>query len=176
MRRSVLVNAVGFQAGWFACVLGAAHGRVAIGSAVAAALLALHVAFSDDRRAELRLIAAAVGVGAVWDSTLSAIGWVVYREGEWLAGAAPGWILLLWALFAATLRHSMRWLQGQWLLAALFGAVGGPLSFLAGVRLGAAELPDPQVALVALALGWTVWVPLLVALAARPVGTQVRHA
>ena len=47
------------------------------------------------------------------------------------------------------------------------GAVGGPLSYLAGQKLGAISFNDPFSALVALAIAWGLAMPLLVFLADR---------
>ena len=52
-------------------------------------------------------------------------------------------------------------------LAALFGAIGGPLSYLAGARLGAMSFIDSGAAVTALAIGWGLAMPLLMWLAAR---------
>ncbi|MED5618501.1 DUF2878 domain-containing protein [Ideonella sp. BN130291] len=163
----VILNAAGFQLGWFACVLGAARGEAALGTGVAALLLALHVATAPRRRQEALLIGGVVLLGFAWDSALAAAGIVRYDTGVLLPGTAPYWIGALWALFAATLNSSMRWIRHRWRVALAFGALGGPLSFWAGVRLGAAAFPDTTLALAALSLGWAVWMPLLVHLAAR---------
>lgn len=163
----LLANAVGFQVGWFACVLGAAGGWAAAGSALAVVLLLLHLRWAPRPAAEARLIGSLCLVGWAWDSALAATGVVHYATGVWLPGTAPYWIVVLWALFGATLNHSMRWMRGRWVLALLFGAIGGPLSFWAGVRLGAAAFPDLTRALLVLSLGWGAMMPALVALAAR---------
>ena len=82
----------------------------------------------------------------------------------WLA---PLWITALWAGFAATLLHSLAFLRGRRWLAALFGALGGPLSFYGGAQLGVLSLgPSPGLALVVLALGWSIAIPALYAFAA----------
>jgi hypothetical protein len=49
----------------------------------------------------------------------------------------------MWIAFATTLNVSMRWLRGRPELALLFGAVGGPLAFYAGERLGAVTVHRP---------------------------------
>lgn len=112
-------------------------------------------------------MAGAVLLGLVADSVLLATGWIAYPNGDWLPGLAPYWIVCLWALFATTLNVSMRWLSGRYLLAAVFGAIGGPLSYLAGARLGAMSFVDAVPALIALAIGWACAMPFLVWLAAR---------
>ena len=60
----------------------------------------------------------------------------------------------------------MRWLRGRYRLACLFGATGGPLSYYAGVRLGALSfVPSTGVTLMILAAVWSLVVPGLLWLA-----------
>jgi Protein of unknown function (DUF2878) len=164
---NVIVNFMAFQIGWFACVLGAAWGRPWIGTAIAAAVVALHLWCVARPGQELRLIAAALAIGLAWDSLLMNLGLVTFQSGFPLEYAAPQWILALWALFATTLNVSLRWLQGRWLVAALLGAAAGPLSYWAGMRLGALVLPELLPALLALAVGWGAMTPLLLVVARR---------
>ena len=70
-------------------------------------------------------------------------------------------------LFATTLNVGMRWLRKNLLVASIFGALGGPMSFLAGERIGAVSFSDTSTALVVIGLGWAVLLPLLVRYAAR---------
>ena len=133
----VIVNFAAFQIGWFACVLGAAHGWPWAGTAIAAAIVAAHVYRAARPAEELKLIGIALCLGAVWDSLLFTLGWLDFKTGVLIHGVAPHWILAMWALFAITLNVSLRWLQGRWLVAALLGAVAGPLAYWAGARLGA---------------------------------------
>jgi len=60
----------------------------------------------------------------------------------------------LWALFSSTLNVSLRWMRGRTALAIVFGAIGGPLAYLAGEKLGAMQLVAQPHALLALASGW----------------------
>ena len=160
-----LENIALFQAGWLACVLGAANGVPAIAPLVAAAVVARHVSTSPAPRRELALVGFACAIGAIFDSALAAGGLIVYREGVVVDGAAPYWIVALWALFASTLNRSLAWLHGRYALAAVLGAVAGPLSYWAGARLGALELGRPAAAAAALALGWAAILPALLRLA-----------
>ena len=73
----------------------------------------------------------------------------------------------MWALFATILNVSLRWLKGRWAVAALAGAVAGPLAYYGGSRLGALQFGNEGVALIALSLGWAVFTPLLMALSER---------
>jgi hypothetical protein len=163
----LLVNFVAFQLGWFACVLGAANGMAWAGPVVVVAAVVLHLATARRPLGELYLVLAAMLVGLVADSLLLATGWLSYPAGLWLPGLAPYWIIAMWALFATTLNVSMGWMRGRPVLTVLMGAVGGPMSYLAGEKLGAIELTQPVLALAALALAWAVAMPLLMWLAAR---------
>ena len=131
------------------------------------AVVLLHLGFSRRPGRELRLVGAAMLLGLVVDSVLLATGWLSYPNGQWIPGLAPYWIVAMWGLFATTLNVSMAWLRGRPVLAVLMGAVGGPLSYLAGEKLGAIELVPPLPALAALALAWALAMPLLMRLAER---------
>jgi hypothetical protein len=76
-------------------------------------------------------------------------------------------MVALWALFATTLNESLRMLQTRPWIAALFGAVGGPLAYYAGAGLGALHFVDPGAMLGALTVGWALATPLLLSLARR---------
>ena len=52
----------------------------------------------------------------------------------------PLWILCMWLGFAGTLNYSMFWMKGRWILMIICGAIFGPMSYLAGVKLGVLNL------------------------------------
>ena len=163
----VVVNFILFQMGWFACVLGAAHGQPWLGTGIAAAIVAFHGMRALRPTEEFKLVGIAVLIGLLWDSLLVMLGWVAYPTGTFLPGVAPHWILALWALFATALNVSMHWLKQRLLIAAALGAVCGPLSYWAAVRLGAATFVVPQSAVIALAAGWALIMPALLLLSRR---------
>jgi hypothetical protein len=163
----LLVHFVAFQLGWFACVLGAAQGLPWLGPVVVAVVVALHLATARRAAPELCLVLSAMAIGLVVDSLLLATGWLQYSVGVLLPGLAPYWIVAMWALFATTLNVSMGWMRGRTVLAVLMGAIGGPLSYLAGEKLGAIELTQPVHALAALAVAWAIAMPALMWLASR---------
>jgi hypothetical protein len=163
----IIANFIAFQLGWFAIVLSAAHGLPWAGSAAALAIVAWHLRCAARPGAELVLMLAAAAVGALWDSLLAALGLVEFPNGTIVAGTAPYWMVALWMLFATTLNQSLAWLKRGLPLAAALGAIGGPLAYLGGARLGALVFVEQSAALAALAVGWAVLTPLLVALARR---------
>ena len=169
----MVLNFVAFQAGWFACVLGAARGWPLVGPLVALAILAPMAWTAASPRGFVLLLAVGAAVGFCWDSTLSALGLMQFTGGR-LAPLAPLWIVALWMLFASTCNRSLRWLQASLPLAVLLAVVAAPLSYLAGARLGALQLPRPAAGLVAQAIGWAVILPVLLRVARRLDATEAR--
>jgi hypothetical membrane protein len=121
---------------------------------------------------EMRLLAAAGMIGMAWEYLLLSSGLVIYPSGILVAGTPPHWILALWVLFAMTLNSSLRWLRDRFFLSLCLGAVAGPLSYLAGHKLGAVTFPDTAHAMMVLAAGWAVITPGLMLLASRLDGTS----
>ncbi len=163
-----LLNVILQQAGWFACVLGAAWGRPWLGAAVALALAGAHLALVRSPRAEARLLAAVALVGAVLETLQIRAGLLDYSSPVPVAGLPPIWVVVLWINFATLLRFCLDWLAGRYALAALLGLLGGPLAFLGGERLGGVAL-DPRrwPSLLGLALVWGVAMPVLLLLTRR---------
>lgn len=163
----VASNIVFFQIGWFSCVLSAAAHRPWIGLLVAIAVVVTHVLRAPMPKMELTLVGLTLAIGLVFDSILVWQGWLIYSSGILLQNVAPYWIVSLWVLFATLLNVSLRWMRGRWLIAALLGALGGPAAYYGGLRFGALEFGNMQAGLTALAVGWAVLTPLLLALSTR---------
>ncbi|HYJ98493.1 MAG TPA: DUF2878 domain-containing protein, partial [Burkholderiaceae bacterium] len=132
----LVATLVAFEFAWFACVLGAAHGWPWIGVAVTAVVVVGFVAGSDRPAVDAALASVAVAIGLAWDTAMLQLGWISYAAPGPLPMLAPVWILALWALFAIALREPLRWLHRRLPLAALLGAIGGPLSYAGAERLG----------------------------------------
>jgi hypothetical protein len=162
-----LVNFVVFQAGWFSCVLGAANGMPWLGLIAVAVAVTLHLKMAANTQGEIQLIILAVTAGLIFDSLLMNSGWLLYPNGVLIPGIAPYWILAMWGLFATTLNVSMSWIKANIAVAALMGAIFGPLSYIAGQRLGGLQFIDTTASIVALAVIWMIAMPLLVVAARR---------
>ncbi|MCT7298947.1 DUF2878 domain-containing protein [Ralstonia sp. CHL-2022] len=166
-----LLYALAGQAGWFVCVLSAARDAAWLGIVFVAALLALHLQQARRPYQELRLVLWVVVLAAPWETLLIRTGLIAYPHGAVWAGFVPPWLLALWVLFAIQVNVLFRWLRGRRRLAMALGAIAGPLSFRAGAALGAAHIPDMLVTLGVLAVGWAIWMPLLVWMGERSDGT-----
>jgi hypothetical protein len=169
-----VINFVAYQAVWFAVVASAGRGRAALGVGAAVLFAAAQLALSRRRRSDLRLMAAAVSLGVVIDGALKFCGWLRYASPEpgFPPHGAPLWILCLWAAFALTLTRSLAWLMRRPWLAALLGAIGGPLAYASAARgFAAVELAPPAArALAGRAHGWGAALAVLAYLAQRGSG------
>ena len=137
-----VVNFIAFQIGWFAAVLGASHGMPWLGVVIIPLVLILNLALSADWRQELIVALTAAVMGFAVDTGLVAAG--VFTPAPFLVPRpfSPLWMVMLWVNQATTLNSCLAWLRGRYLAGALFGAVGGPLAYLSGAKLGAATLPS----------------------------------
>lgn len=171
---TIIVNAALFQCAWFACVLGAAHGMPWAGVCAVALVVGWHLARAARPLPELALVGVALLIGAVFETLLVQSGWVRFDTGMPSAGTAPLWMVALWANFATTLNVSLRPLRGRPVLSALVGAIGAPVAYSAGDALGALEFRETGPALTAIAAGWLVLTPLLLAGARRLDGYATR--
>jgi hypothetical protein len=159
-----LLHAAAFQGVWFACVLGAAAGHGWLGPCAAVAFLAATLWRSPRRDAEAALILKAAVLGLALDSLLTAGGALEFAAPGPLGPGrlAPPWIVALWAGFATLLPRSLSWLQGRLWLAAVVGAVAGPMTYVGAASFGAAEVLVPTPTLVVLVgLEYACALPLL---------------
>ena len=162
------VNFAAYQLGWFALVLSAAAQKSWMGIALGLVVIGAHL-WAVRRSAERRLIGTAFVWGLVVESGFQATGLLRYSSGfDSVTWVAPLWIVTLWALFATTLRHSLRWLLHRPLLAAVLGAAFGPLAFRAGEAMGAVQFaPDRWTSYLGLAVLWGVSLPALCLITGR---------
>lgn len=164
---SKLCNLLLYQLGWFSCVLGAAWGHPLGGAGLALLPLLIHLWLVEDRRREVRLLLVAALGGVMFDGGQQELGLLHFKP-DALGLTLPLWVPLIWAQFATLFRFSLAWLSGRYLLGALLGALGGPLAYAAGVRLGAAGFGvSPPLSLLALGVVWALVVPLFAWLSSR---------
>jgi hypothetical protein len=160
------INFVLFQAAWFAAVLGAAHGMPWLGVIAVPLALALHLALSPDWRPELLLALAAAATGFVFDSILIAAG--MFSPVPYILPSpfSSLWMVMLWVNLATTMNVSMGWLSGRYALAAVFGAIGGPVAYYSGAKLGAMTRSPDAGGLAGIGIAWAIAMPFLYGAAA----------
>ena len=166
-----LAGVAAFYLCWFACVGGAARGVPWLGPmavALYAGVYLLTIPSGAARTRQALLLGAAGAVGYAADSALVLSGVLTFPPHAVLGWPSTVWMVALWVLQAAVLGGAMSWMRGRAGLAAAVGALGGPLAYLAGERMGAAALgPTRPAALAAIAVEWALAMPLLVLLERR---------
>lgn len=174
-----LANFLLFQIGWTIAVAGAARGAIWLGPVVMAVVVGVHVGMVSDRARQLRYILLVGLFGTLADTLLASLGATSYPSSapHWPFAFAPPWISALWIGFATLPRFSLAWLAQRPWLAALLGATGGPLSYFAGVRMGAVGVSaDPLLTWASLAVEYSLATPLLLHFAPRsPAQDAVAH-
>jgi hypothetical protein len=156
-----IANFIGFQAGWFASILGAAAGLPWLGPACVLVLAIGNMLVRRRWAADATLYLTAGVIGYAADSALVLSGLMSFPEKAALGQPSTIWMSLMWMNFAATLHASLGWLKGRYVLSAVFGLIGGPLAYWTGERFGAVTLTGWP-ALGAVGLEWLLATPLLV--------------
>lgn len=160
-----------FQAAWFACVVGAAAGMWQLGPRVMLLVVVVHLAITPRRLKETAFLVTAGALGTGLDAIQMAFGHLAFSGGIWLAGLPPLWMTALWVGFATMFATTLEWMRGRYAMAAILGAVSGPLAYAGGARLGALELhPDTLRFGLAVGLQYAAATPLLLFLSQRMTG------
>jgi len=164
--KRTLFNLLGTQLGWFACVWGAAQGMEWLGPLFALGYLPVHLAWLPNPRREIGFIILATLIGIAIEVFHVAVELLIYPAKEaWLP---PLWMVALWLIFSSSIAYTWGWLQERYLLSAIIGGIAGPLTYLAGVQLGAATFGWPLgPTLIILMVIWALVMPTLVWLARR---------
>tara|TARA_B100000676_G_scaffold299757_1_gene344517 strand:+ start:212 stop:661 length:450 start_codon:yes stop_codon:yes gene_type:complete len=143
-----------------------------------ALFLLLHLGFNRPQfGAEALLVFAATAIGFCVDGLLVHSG-LVHYEGLQRLAQVPLWMLALWAGFGATLRHSQHILVATPPRALLVGALGGPMAYAGGERLGPLSIEGvPGFLLIGITWALALWLlARLVDRLGREQGPQLEEA
>jgi len=164
-----LLNFILFQLAWFAAIIGGAAGYDGLAALPAVIVVMLHLGLNRSLwRGELWLIAGVTLLGLIVETAFISLGALHYAGSEAGAMLPPLWILALWLAFGTLPNGSLHWLKGKTLLQIGLGAALGPLSYVAGVRLGAATLGEPEwLSIIVIGIGWGLAMPIMFRLAKR---------
>ena len=154
-----ILNFVLFELGWMACVMLPQIWALAI----VMAFLAVHFVFvSQHKMDELKFIVIGTLAGSLLDGLWLRSGILADTNGTVLI--TPPWLIALWAIFMTTLNHSLGWIGRNRILAFILAPIAGPFTYWSASALGAVTLPSLLPSMVALALGWLILFPSLLAL------------
>lgn len=151
------LNFLLFQAIWFAAILGQEDLEWLV-----AALLVAHILLVADPAKELRLVLPCAAIGVAVDAALTLSGVFIFDPAPPVL-PIPFWLIGIWLAFAGTFRHSMSYLLAKPMIAIPAAAIAAPLSYLAGMGLGAVSFGlDTTATAVTLALLWACMMAIFV--------------
>jgi len=167
-RVNVLVNAMLFNAVWIACVAGSAK-QLIWPAVLSCAVLAAYQLHPKNRHPnDIKLVFLSIVLGLIVDTIWVQFGFMDFTEKRPFSGIAPAWILFLWVGFALTVNHSLKWLTIHPLLPAVTGAIAAPITYFAGIKIGAVEYTASLSSVsIGLALAWGIALTILVEVGKR---------
>jgi len=132
--------------GWFWCVLFGIHGQsiVATIGAVFFILFELYCTKIKDVALyiqDLLLVIFSLPLGVLLEIIFIETNLIDY--GSTTTIFPPVWIVWLYPLFSLLLNHSLKIIKKNYLVSFLFGFLGAPLSYIAGISLDGLNFPYP---------------------------------
>ena len=165
--KAIIINAAVFQIGWLCCVLAGANHVPWLGTWPPCLSWPGTSAHANSPRNELLLMLSAGIIGAVWDSLLVYAGWLQYPSGTLIDNTAPHWIVAMWMLFATTLNVSLEMAEATPGAGGRTRRCSRPRRLFCRLQAWWRRDTGFSTAMTALALGWALFMPLLMALANR---------
>ncbi|MGI9507699.1 MAG: DUF2878 domain-containing protein [Geminicoccaceae bacterium] len=145
------LNFILFQSIWFAAILG--QGSL---EWLLLLLLAVHFLLCADLKDELKVVLSCAAIGVVADTALTLAGVFIFDPAPSVL-PIPLWLIAIWLGFVSTFRHSMSYLLARPMLAIPAAAIMAPLSYIAGMSLGAVSFGlDTASTAVVVGLLWAV--------------------
>ena len=167
MFRTILII-VGFQIVWFACAFGAAKELYYLPCIAGFLMIAGVVLSTPDKKSLLVFMVWTMVLGFLVDTVLLQHQFIQFKSLNPYPFNLyqPWWMSILWASFASSFSASFQWLANKYRLAAVLGAVFGPVAYYSGSQLGAIA-PISEQGLVLVGLFWLISMPIMVWLSFR---------
>lgn len=172
-----IANAVGYQCVWFVTLISASRGHFWYGFIASLVFALLMLLLGGKLKQDMRTVLIGLILGVAIDSLFAFSGWIQYTLPWSLTGLAPLWIIALWLSFSFTLNHSMAFLRQNYVLAAAFGFVGGPLAYWCAGRVFNVIEYGVEMSLVmgGLALCWGLVIPAIFYIDSRTTMTPINN-
>lgn len=141
-----LLNGLCYTIGWFWCVLFGIHGQSIVAAIGAVFLISLQLYCIKIKDISLYiqdvlLVMFSVPLGALLETFFIQTNLVRYASTNKML--PPIWIVLLYPLFSLLFNHSLKIIKKNYAASFLFGFLGAPMSYIAGVSLGGLTFPYP---------------------------------
>lgn len=145
------------------CFYGAMYEKNIVCGFTVLALLVLHVASSQDQFAEASVIILVGIVGGAIELINTTLGLYAYSTATFNYALLPTWIVTIWFVIGATVRHTFRWLSSRPAVASIMGIMLGSLTYFVASRLGVIQLAGIYDGFAVIAgLLWAVAFPVII--------------
>lgn len=141
-----LLNSLCYTGGWFWCVFFGIHGEAIIATIGAVFLILFQLYCTKIKYISLYIQDVLLVIFSVPLGTLLEIFFIqtnLIHYANTTKMLPPIWIVLLYPLFSLLLNHSLKIIKKNYLASFLFGFLGAPLSYIAGISLGGLTFPYP---------------------------------
>lgn len=141
-----LLNSLCYTIGWFWCVLFGTHDQSFL-AAIGAVFLILFQLYCTKIKdialyvQDVLLVFFSIPLGALLETFFIQTNFIHYANTTKML--PPVWIVFLYPLFSLLLNHSLKIIKKNDLASFLFGFLGAPLSYIAGISLGGLTFPYP---------------------------------
>ena len=168
---SLIIWMILYKLAWLGCVLGGGvYGYPLLGSLPMLCWVffwIISVRSEQSNVLKTTIIAGCYGLAVdslmIWSEVM------LFSEAAQFGPASPIWMIALWLGFGSITQISLGKLYGLWFIAALIGAIGGPMAYLGGVNMQAVSFAhSKQIFVSCVAIEWAIAVPLLIWLAGPP--------
>lgn len=141
-----LLNSLCYTMGWFWCVLFGIHGQFIVATIGAVSLIFFQLYYTKTKDISLYiqdvlLVIFSVPLGALLEIFFIQTNLIHYANTTKML--PPIWIVLLYPLFSLLLNHSLKIIKKNYLVSFLFGFLGAPFSYIAGISLGGITFQYP---------------------------------
>ncbi|WP_455201614.1 DUF2878 family protein [Kaarinaea lacus] len=150
------------------CFYSAISAKYIAGGFAVLSLLILHLTSTQDRFAEASVIILVGIVGGVVEVINTTLGLYEYATPAFNYAILPTWIVSIWFIIGATVRHTFRWLSRQLPAAGFMGIILGSLTYYVAAKLGVIHLAGAydNFAITA-SLSWAAAFPVIVLIGHR---------
>ena len=156
-------NAISFYVVWWGCVLGVKLGYNYLGPILTFLFIVIHLKLISKPKEEIKLILSCGLLGLIIESFHFQTNFLSY-QGYIFPNIffPPIWIICMWVGFAGTLNYSMFWMKNRWLMMVVSGAIFGPISYVAGLKLGVINFNfSYEFSIFVLSLVWGASIPIM---------------
>lgn len=176
---SIAANLLAFHGLWALTLVGATTSWWWAGPALIGLSACLQIRRSPSPRPEALVVLLGAAIGTSFDTLGVSLGMFRFLGQSRLEFLVV--FLALWINFGTTLRPSLSWMWRRPAISACLGAIGGPVSYWVGARIGAIAFGDPRwMTLLWIAAQYALALPAWMFVASRritaPAGTVPRSS